>query len=63
MDKKMEAAEVETVSCEICLKEVPTSEATTPEAMDYVAHFCGLECYSKWQKGSEKSVEPEAEEK
>ena len=41
--------EVERVACEICLKEVPTSEATVPEATDYVVHFCGLECYEKWK--------------
>ncbi len=45
------------VSCEVCLKQVPVSEATVPEAADYVAHFCGLECYEQWtkqRKGSEK---------
>jgi hypothetical protein len=40
---------VERVACEICLKEVPLSEATVPEATDYVVHFCGLECYEKWK--------------
>lgn len=41
--------DVERVACEICLKEVPLSEATVPEATDYVVHFCGLECYEKWK--------------
>ncbi len=36
---------VERVACEICLKEVPISEAIVPEATDYVAHFCGLAGY------------------
>jgi len=40
---------VERVACEICLKEVPISEAIVPEATDYVAHFCGLACYQKWK--------------
>ena len=40
---------VERVACEICLKEVPITEATVPEATDYVVHFCGLECYEKWK--------------
>ncbi|MFZ3082267.1 DUF3330 domain-containing protein [Rhodoferax ferrireducens] len=40
---------VEQVACEICLKEVPLSEAVVPEATDYVAHFCGLDCYQKWK--------------
>lgn len=37
------------VSCEVCLREVPRSEAIVPEAVDYVAYFCGLECFGKWQ--------------
>ena len=41
--------EVERVVGEICLKEVPITEATVPEATDYVVHFCGLECYEKWK--------------
>lgn len=39
----------EQISCEICLKEVPVSEATVPEATDYVVYFCGLACYDKWK--------------
>lgn len=41
------------VSCDMCRKEVPLSEAVIPEAADYVAHFCGLNCYSQWKKQSE----------
>jgi hypothetical protein len=40
----------EKVACEICLKEIPISEAMSAEAIDYVAHFCGLECYAKWKE-------------
>ncbi len=58
MDKQL--PEVELVACDICLKEVPLSEATTPEAVDYVAHFCGLECYSQWQKKSESKPDESA---
>jgi Domain of unknown function (DUF3330) len=54
MDKKI--AEVEMVACDICCKEVPVSEAKIPEAVDYVAHFCGLECYAKWQKDSDSAA-------
>jgi Domain of unknown function (DUF3330) len=46
---------VERVACEICLKEVPLSEATVSEATDYVVHFCGLECYDKWKHQIGKS--------
>ena len=37
------------VSCEVCLKEVPITEAMIPEATDYFVHFCGLECYEQWK--------------
>ena len=39
----------ERVSCEICLKEIPKSEAAMAEAVDYVAYFCGFDCYQKWK--------------
>ena len=42
--------EPEHVACEVCLKEVPKSEATVPEATDYFTYFCGLDCYEKWKK-------------
>ena len=45
-DKPTEAARV---SCEVCLKEVPASEAMIAEAADYFVHFCGLECYEAWK--------------
>jgi len=44
-EKKDKAA----LSCSVCLKEVDQSESETYEVEDYVHHFCGLECYSKWQ--------------
>jgi hypothetical protein len=40
---------VEQVPCEVCLKEIPVSEAKIAEAADYVAYFCGLECYTRWK--------------
>lgn len=45
----------EQVACEVCLKEIPKSEAVVAEATDYVLHFCGIECYAKWKTGDEKS--------
>ena len=45
---------VESVQCDVCLKEVPVSEATVPEASDYFVHFCGLECYAKWKEQGQK---------
>jgi hypothetical protein len=42
--------EPQRVPCEVCLKEVPRSEAAMAEARDYVAYFCGLDCYEKWRR-------------
>jgi hypothetical protein len=53
MVKPSDSSAVNKVSCDICRKEVPLSEAMIPEAEDYVAHFCGLECYTQWKKQSE----------
>ncbi|HAF45658.1 MAG TPA: DUF3330 domain-containing protein [Gallionellaceae bacterium] len=43
----------EKIPCDVCQKEIPLSEAERFEAQDYVAHFCGLECYSIWKQRSE----------
>jgi len=37
------------VECEICMKEIPRSEAKMEEASNYVAYFCGLDCFDKWK--------------
>ena len=42
--------EEERIACEICLKEVPISEAKSEEASDYFIHFCGIDCYTKWKE-------------
>ena len=41
------------VTCEICLREIPSSEARIAEATDYVLHFFGVECYAKWRSQEE----------
>lgn len=56
MTEENKPAQDEIVACDICMKEVPLSEAQSEEASDYVAHFCGLECYDKW-KGQKKEEE------
>lgn len=43
------ASDAELVACDVCLREVPRSEAVVPEAADYVAYFCGLQCFQKWK--------------
>lgn len=50
--------EVERVLCKVCLTEIPITEAIVPEATDYVAHFCGLDCYEKWKNQSKKPDAP-----
>ena len=39
----------EKIPCEICLREVPPSEAKSSEASDYVRHFFGVECFAAWK--------------
>ncbi len=41
--------EDEKVACDICMTEIPVSEAKSDEATDYVVHFCGVNCYDKWK--------------
>ncbi len=55
MSADVEHMQIEQVACEICLKEVPRSEAVVSEAADYVAYFCGLDCYGKWKDQGDKT--------
>ncbi len=43
-----EAVDVDLVECEVCLKEIPRSQAQSEEVRDYVVYFCGLKCYEEW---------------
>ena len=54
MPKRNEDPSEKIVPCAQCLKEVPASLAKVFEAVDYVAYFCGPECYSKWATSSEQ---------
>ena len=40
---------VDEVTCEVCLNNISTSVARRAKAADYIAFFCGLECYEQWQ--------------
>jgi hypothetical protein len=53
MEKEHIASE-QIVECEICLKEVPLSAAKHDEVQDYVAHFCGIDCFAKWKEQHEQ---------
>jgi hypothetical protein len=50
MADTLKPSEPELVSCETCLKEIPASVARSPEGEEYIHHFCGLECYRRWQE-------------
>lgn len=50
---------IQILDCSVCKTEIPGSEAISAEASDYVAYFCGLECYAEWrQQPSATSVTP-----
>jgi hypothetical protein len=57
MSDKMTPKEPEHVSCDICMKEIPIDEANSFEAVDYVIHFCGLECFDKWKEKKQSQQE------
>lgn len=40
------------LACEVCLKEVPRSEANSDEGRDYVLHYFGVECYDQWRQSA-----------
>jgi len=42
--------------CAVCENEVPLSEAPVREASDYMAHYCGLECYERWRRMADAFV-------
>ncbi len=47
----------EVVQCEVCMTEVPASVSQSVEGIDYVHHFCGLECLGLWRAKGEHPVE------
>ena len=50
------STEMAMIKCEVCLKEIPRSEAKSPEGQDYLIYFCGLDCYDRWNQSSDKST-------
>ncbi|WP_132757538.1 DUF3330 domain-containing protein [Pseudomonas aeruginosa] len=60
----MNANDPTATSCCVCCKEIPLDAAFTPEGAEYVEHFCGLECYQRFQAraktGSETDADPNA---
>jgi hypothetical protein len=49
MREPEQPSDPEMIPCIVCFKEIPVSEVLSEEAVDYVLHFCGLECYAKWK--------------
>ena len=60
MPSRIDDTTVPLVSCAECLKMVPKDEAQSAEAADYVAYFCGLDCFQKWRAKNDEAQEPEA---
>lgn len=48
-------AEEPLLACKVCMKDIPESVGKSPEAEDYVQHFCGIECFSEWEKRNDAS--------
>lgn len=38
------------LTCETCMRELPSDAVAISDAQDYVHHFCGLDCLEAWQK-------------
>lgn len=55
MIEKKELIVPEKITCEVCFKEIPISEAKSVKATDYIMYYCGLDYYDKWKKQEEKS--------
>ena len=49
----------QSVSCEVCAKRVPRSEALVEEGRDHTAWFCSAACYERW--GERRPAPPEQE--
>lgn len=45
MTEQKKLVEPERVSCVVCFKEIPISEAKSVKATDYIMYYCGLDCY------------------
>lgn len=56
MTDKNKPVEPETLACEVCLKDIPESVSHSMEGEDYIHHFCGLECYKKWQEDQDNTA-------
>jgi hypothetical protein len=51
-DQPQLRSESASLACPVCHREIPVSAAVWREGSDYVAHFCGLDCYDRWRHQS-----------
>ncbi|NOY62791.1 MAG: DUF3330 domain-containing protein [Gammaproteobacteria bacterium] len=56
-ERAKEKKEVEVVlpTCEICMKEIPSSAALSVECGEYVQYFCGSDCYARWKDKADEA--------
>lgn len=54
--------EPQQVECSVCHKEIPLSAALTAEGVDYVGHFCGIECYDRFTSQQQNAGSPPREQ-
>jgi hypothetical protein len=45
------------ISCCECCQEIPLDAALAVEGSEYVLHFCGLECYERFQARAKARIE------
>lgn len=62
MPESSKLSDIQQVSCDICLEQVPPSGAKSVETTDYVAHFCGLECYEQWKEREKEQADQTVEQ-
>lgn len=53
MQNKIRDVDIDLISCEVCLQSIPKEEAESVETDEYVAYFCGLDCYDLWVRQNE----------
>lgn len=50
--------DVTTISCQMCLSDIPPSASGNSEVEDYVMYFCGIECYALWKDDRPEIAQP-----
>ncbi len=60
MATRLDDTTVPLVVCAECMKRIPKDTAQSAEAADYVAYFCGLDCFQKWRETSNEAQKPAA---